>query len=113
MRMAYSGRAAAFEHKGEYEKALADHQMVALYHALELEIMNSLGTAQRDKLLSETAKAYLARGRCLAILGRQAAAQLDRQRAEDLQESAKKLARKASNPDATPATKVNLINAWT
>jgi hypothetical protein len=113
MRTAYSGRAAALENKGEYESALADHQMVVLYYALEVDILNSMGSPKREKLLDEAAKAYLARSKCLDQLGRQSAAQFDRERAEDLQASAKKLASQATNTEAAPAGKVEVINAWT
>jgi hypothetical protein len=113
MRMAYSGRAAAFEKKGDYERALTDHQMVVMFYALELEILTSLGTPKREKFVAEAAQAYLSRGKCLQALGRQAAAQLDRKRAEVLQATTKKLADQAASTDAPPTATVEVVNSWT
>jgi len=111
MRKAYSGRAAAFEKTGDFVKALADHNMVVTYYAIEAEILNGLGTPERDKFLTEAASAYLARSKCHELLGRQQAAQVDRRRADDLQASAKKLA--GANTKEVPAGHFRFENAWT
>jgi hypothetical protein len=113
MRTAYSGRAAAYEKTGELEKALADHTMVVTYYAIEAEILSSLGAPERDKLLTEAANAYLARGKCQELLGRQKAAQVDRKRADDLQANAKKLASESAKAKEVPAGHFRFENAWT
>ncbi len=112
MRTAYSGRAAAYEKKGDAEKALADHNMLVTYYAIEVEILNSLDAPDRDKLLAEAADAYLARSKCLAALGREQPAQLDLKRADDLQASALKLAKKSTASAAVPAGQSEVVNAW-
>ncbi len=124
MRTAYRGRAAAYEQKGDFAKALPDHNQVVTYYAIEVEILNGLEAPGRDALLAEAAEAYRARGKCLEELGRPAAAQLDRKRADDLQASAKELAgkatisnttaaREATPGDAVPAGHFRVVNAWT
>ncbi len=126
MRTAYRGRAAAYEHKGEYAKALADHDLVITYYAVELEILNELDGPGRDALLAEAAAAYRARGECLAKLDRTDAATRDRKHADGLQARAKELAartttgvtakKEAAPADGTdpavPAGHVRLVNAW-
>src|SRR5258708_6245911 len=112
MRTAYSGRAAAYEKTGDFEKALADHGMVVTYFAIEAEILNGLGTPERDKLLTEAASAYRARSKCQELLGRPKAAQVDRQRADDLQANATKLANESAKAKELPAGHFRLENAW-
>src|SRR4051794_1412500 len=111
MRTAYRGRAAAYEKKGEREKALADHNMALTYFGIEVEILNSLEAPNRDKVLQEAAQAYLARGRCLQALDRSAAAQLDRKHADDLQALAQKLASASADTKELPR-RIHVINAW-
>src|SRR5436853_7718671 len=113
MRTAYSGRAAAYQGKGEFEKALADHNMVVLFYALEVEILNTLEAPQRDKPLAEAAGAYRARGQCLESLGRLLAAQADQKRADGLEADARKLASNAPKAKTTTVGEVRLVNAWT
>src|SRR5579859_7439771 len=108
MRSAYCGRAAAYEKRGEFTKALADHTMAVTYYAIEIEITSELDAPDRGKLLAEAAKEYLARSRCLAALGRAEASQLDRDRAAELQAEAKP---EAKTPDAIAADRVRIINA--
>jgi hypothetical protein len=108
MRNAYSGRAAAYEKKGDYAKALPDHNLAVLYYALEAEILNSLETPDRASFLADTAQAYRARSKCLEALGRAQAAQVDRKRADALATDAKQLASKAAT-----AARIGLVNAWT
>src|SRR6516162_11375410 len=112
MRAAYSGRAAAYEKTGELEKALADHNMELTYLGVEVEILTSLETPNRDKLLVETAEAYLVRSKCLKVLGRDAAAQRDRKLADDLLIKADKLAGQAAAPKIA-AGSARVINSWT
>jgi hypothetical protein len=113
MRTAYSGRAVAYEKTGEFEKALADHNMVVTYYAIEAEILNGLGTPERDKLFTEAASGYLSRSKCQELLGRQKAAQIDRQRASDLQANAKNVAKESANAKEVPAGHFRFENAWT
>jgi hypothetical protein len=113
MRTAYSGRAAAYEKTGELEKALADRTMVVTYYAIEVEILNGLGTPERDKLLAEAAGAYLARSKCQELMGHEKAAQADRKRADDLQTNAKKLASESAKAQAVPAGHFRIENGWT
>jgi tetratricopeptide (TPR) repeat protein len=113
MRKAYSGRAAAYEKTGDLEKALADHNMVVTYYAIEVEILNGLAAPERDKLLTEAAGAYLARGNCQELLGREKAALADRQRANDLQANARNVASEAAKTKAVPAGHFRFENAWT
>src|SRR5258708_5799672 len=111
MRTAYGGRAAAYQSKGEFEKALADHDMVVLFYALEVEILSSLEAPQRDRFMTEAAAAYRARGRCLESLGRLLAAQGDQTRADGLEADAKKLTGMAAKAKAITG-EVRLVNAW-
>jgi FKBP-type peptidyl-prolyl cis-trans isomerase len=112
MRTAYGGRAAAYEKMGDYEKALADHNMVVTYYAIEYEILTSLGTPD-GKLMTDAAGAYLERSKCQDVLGRKHAAQVDRKRAADLQSDAKKLAGKSAKTAKTLADHFTIENAWT
>jgi len=111
MRTAYSGRAAAYEKKGDFARALADHKMVVLFYALEAEILKGLETPDRAKFLIEAAQAYRIRGKCLEALGRQQAAQGDRKLADGLEAEAKKLA-SAAPQGKEIAGQIYLTNAW-
>jgi hypothetical protein len=112
MRTAFSGRAAAYEKMGDLEKALADHNMVVTYFAIEAEISNELGNPD-GKLLAEAGRAYLERSKCQALLGRQKAADVDRKRADDLQANAKKLSSKSAKTEKVPASSFTVENGWT
>lgn len=112
MRTAYSGRAAAYEKKGEYEKALADHNMAVLYYAVEAEVLNEVEAADRAAFLTEAARAYRARGRCLEALGRQKAAQDDRKRADGLEADAKKLPAATAKSKEGAGGQIHFVNAW-
>jgi hypothetical protein len=112
MRTAYSGRAAAYEKKGDFQKALADHKMAVLYYALEAEILNGLDAPDRSKVLGEAAGAYRSRAKCFDSLDRPQEATLDRKRADDLENSARQLT-KVSAPSKQPsATEVHVFNSW-
>ena len=108
MRSAYRGRAAAFENKGDLEKALADHTMNVTYLAIELEILGEVDGPDRDRLLSESAEAYLARGKCLDALGKAPAAERDRERAGELRARLKQ----SAAAEAVAGDRVRIINAW-
>jgi hypothetical protein len=112
MRTAYSGRAAAYEKKGDYASALADHDMAVLYYAIEAEVLGDVGAADRVAFLEEAARAYLARARCLEQVGRDAAALADRKRAEALQGDAKKVATAPPTVSAGGSGEARVINAW-
>jgi tetratricopeptide (TPR) repeat protein len=112
MRKAYSGRAAAYEKKGELEKALADHQMVVLYYALEAEILTSLDSPDRGRFFGEAAQAYKTRSDCLEALGRTKEAASDRKRADGLIADAKKLEAKAPAVADTGNQTIQIHNTW-
>src|SRR5437868_3878910 len=121
MRTAYSGRAAAYEKKGDYQQALADHNMVILFYAVEVEILESLETPGREGTLAEAAQAYRARSRCLQSLGRTPLAQADESKAARLEAEAKKLAkesakgpiRNAASENGPALGRLRLVNDWT
>jgi len=66
--------------------------MVVLLYGVELDVLNSLETADRDKFMREAADAYRERSRILRAKGRLSAAQADGKRAANLEAEAKKLA---------------------
>ncbi len=57
MRTAYSGRAAAYLAKGDYEKALGDQNMVVLMYAVEVEVLDQVREPDRGDVLVEAATA--------------------------------------------------------
>jgi hypothetical protein len=113
MRTAYSGRAAAYEKKGDYDNALADHKMTVLFYAIEAEIVNALETPDRPKFLAEAARAYRARAQCLESLRRSQEATLDRKRADDLDGSARQLTNASTSSKEGSANAVHVFNSWT
>jgi tetratricopeptide (TPR) repeat protein len=112
MRTAYSGRAAAYEKKGDHEKALADHKMAVLYFAIEIEILHDSQSPDRAQFLIDSARAYSARGQCLQALGRPIEAAADLKRASALEADANKLTN--TNPqDKVGDPQVQIKNTWT
>ncbi len=112
MRKAYSGRAAAYEKKGELEKALADYQMLVLYYALEAEILTSVDSPDRGRFFGEAAQAYKSRSACLDALGRTKEAARDRKRADGLLADAKKQEPKVPAVSGTATQTVQIHNVW-
>ena len=106
MRTAYSGRAAAYEAKGETERALADLNMVVLYFAVEVDVLDALEAPDRAGVMTEAADAYRARARLLNARGKAKAAQADTERADKLQAEAKKLVAAAKDPPAGEAAEL-------
>jgi hypothetical protein len=117
MRTAYSGRAAAYEKKGDYRHAIVDHNMVVLLFAVEIEVLNDQDAPERDKFMLEAAQAYRARGNALREVRRTDAADADVKHAETLEADARKLAKAASDKAAKPAEgivgRLQLVNNWT
>ena|ERR1700687_4421039 len=102
MRTAYSGRAAAYFAKRDYENALLDQNMVVLFYALEVEITGELEGSDRDKLMREAAGAYRVRGDILIAAGRVAQAEVDLNRAEKLEAEGRKAAEKKKTKAELP-----------
>jgi hypothetical protein len=110
-----SGRAAAYEKKEEYARALADYDLLVFSYAVELDLVDAKA-ADLDDFLREAASSYRKRAACLRTLGAmETAAQRDIRRAEALEARIKK----ANNPGkVTPAGppellgRVTIHNAW-
>lgn len=73
--------------------------------SVELEILNEVTAADRDKLMIEAASAYRDRARCLQAFGRAEAAASNFKHAEQLEQEARKLAKAAPG-------QIELINRW-
>jgi tetratricopeptide (TPR) repeat protein len=106
MRKAYGGRAAAFEQKGDYDRAIADYKMLVFSYAVELDAADSNSNAYSD-LLGAAAKAYRTRGACFQAKGDAEAAQRDAKRAEKLEGKVKK------DKGAEATGRVTVRNDWT
>ncbi len=115
MKMAYGGRAAAYEKKGELENALRDYTQVALLYGVELEVLGQVDGPDRDKVMLEAAEVYRNRARVLDALNRLDRAQADRQRADKMEAEAKKMASVATRltDKSAESGQVQLTNAWT
>ena len=107
MRSAYRGRAAAYEKKGDYEKAVRDHDMVVLFFGVEVEILHEVTAPERDKIMLEASQAYRDRSTCQKIMGRSEAASADLKRALQLEQDARKLADKLAENG-----QIELDNRW-
>jgi len=111
MRSAYSGRAAAFEKKGDYDRAGADYNMLVFSYAVELDAADPKADDYSD-LLQEAIKAYRARAACLQMKGDSAAALRDVKRAEKLEARGKKTAEKPKDEKPQPTGRVTVRNDW-
>jgi tetratricopeptide (TPR) repeat protein len=114
MRKAYSGRAAAYEKKGDYDRAVADYKMLVFSYAVELDAANANADSY-DELLRTAAKAYRTRAACFQAQGDAAGAQRDAKRADKLEAKVKKVAEKdkAVEAPAKPPGRVTVRNDWT
>jgi hypothetical protein len=101
MRTAYSGRAAAYLAKGDFEKALSDQNTVVLMYAVEVEVLDELREPDRGDVRVEAAKAYRSRSDMLRAAGKESAATVDGKRAEKLETEGKQLAAKSAAKKAT------------
>src|SRR5258708_2028087 len=114
MRNAYGGRAAAYEKKGDYDRAAADYGMIVFSYAVEIDAADPKTDGYTD-MLREAAKAYRTRALCLNAKGDAVAAERDSKRAENLDSKAKKAAEKDKAPSlaAKASSQVTLRNDWT
>jgi hypothetical protein len=112
--MAYSGRAAAYEKTGKFDRAVADYNMLVFSYAIELDAEDPKGN-DYNELLQEASRAYRARSACLQAKGENAAAQRDLKRADLLDATVRKPAEKDKTlqaPNELPArvTVSNYLN---
>jgi tetratricopeptide (TPR) repeat protein len=113
MRTAYGGRAAAYEKKGDLDRAVADYNMLVFSYAVELDVTDAKADGS-DALLREAARAYRTRAACLQARGDVEAARRDVQRAENLETKARKAdkeAKPAEAPGKLPG-RVTVHNGW-
>jgi hypothetical protein len=81
-------------------------------YAVEVAVLEDLDAPNRSEFLTEAAKAYRAREKCLLLLGRPTAAQADAKRADEMEAEAKKLAAKAKPSGNGSLGQVEIVNAW-
>lgn len=112
MRTAYSGRAAAYEARGDTERALADLNMVVLYYGIEVEILMNLEAPDRADVMAEAAAACRARARVLTARGRSDAARADAERADKLEADAKKIMATVAKKPEGDTGRIEIINRW-
>lgn len=87
--------------------------MVVLLFLVEVEILESVSAPDRDQLMLEAAEAHRGRSKCLRVLGRSKESALDTQRATQLEQDARKLAKQAANAKPNEKTgQLELINQW-
>src|SRR5439155_25009330 len=115
MRNAYGGRAAAYERKGDYDRAAADYGMIVFSYAVEIDAADAKSDGYRD-LLRDAARAYRTRAACLRAGGAGGAAARDVRRAEKLETKAKQADEKDAATAAAPPKPLRQVavrNAWT
>jgi hypothetical protein len=114
MRKAYGGRAAAYESKGDYDRAAADYGMIVFSYAVELDIADPKAEEYAD-LVREAARAYRKRGACLEAKGDKELSDRDQRWADklDAKASAADKGRAARAPAAPAGGRVTLTNGWT
>src|SRR5260370_42570867 len=96
MRTAYSGRAAAYFAKGDYEKALGDQNTVVLMYAVEGVVLAQARDPERGDVLVEAAAAYRSRSDMLRAAGKESQAAADEKRSATLETEGKQLAAHAA-----------------
>lgn len=118
MQVAYSGRAAAYEKKGDYDHAIQDYTTALLVYGIEADVLNSQEAPDR-KLLLKLAETYNARSRCHLAKGKPALAQADLKRAAKLSAEAARLARGKDTParanesgTAAQTGQILILNSW-
>ena len=97
--MAYSDRAAAYEKTGDFDRAVADYNMLVFSYAIELDAGNPKGDGYND-VLREAVGAYRTRSACLRAKGEAAAAERDLKRAGLLDAKIKKAVEKEKTQQA-------------
>ena len=107
MRRAYGGRAAAYEKRGDFDRAAADYGTIVFSYAVELDLADPKADGY-DDLLRDAAKSYRTRADCLGAKGDKEAAARDVARAADMEAKAKK-----GRAPGAPAGQVTLRNDWT
>jgi tetratricopeptide (TPR) repeat protein len=123
MQVAYSGRAAAYEKKGDYDHAIQDYTTTLLVYGIEADVLNGQETPDR-KVMLKLAETYNARSRCYLAKGKAALAQADLKRAAKLDAEAARLARGKGTPADTASGKADagaaasqtgqilILNSW-
>jgi hypothetical protein len=111
--VAYGGRAAAYEKKSDYDRALADYNMLVFSYAVELDAADPQADSYAE-LVKEAVRAYRSRAACFKARGQAIAMQRDLKRADKLEATLKK----ASDPgpqvanSATLPGRVTVQNEW-
>jgi tetratricopeptide (TPR) repeat protein len=111
--VAYGGRAAAFMKKGDYDRALADYNMLVFSYAVELDAADAQADSYGE-LVGEAIKAYRLRATCHQSIGDLTGAARDLKRADTLEAKLKK-SDDSAKPVATAAAlpgKITIANEW-
>lgn len=113
MRDAYRGRAAAYEKKGDYDRSVADYDMLVFSYAVELDAADPKADGY-DDLLRAAIKAYRVRAACLRAKGDAGAALRDGKQAEKLEAKVRKPDEKGGTAAAAarPSPQVTVRNDW-
>ena len=107
MRRAYGGRAAAYEKRGDLDRAAADYGTVVFSYVVEADLTDPKADGYND-LLRDAAKAYRKRAACLSAKGDKEVSARDLAHADALEAKAKK-----GQTAEAPAQSVMLRNDWT